>query len=468
MRDVVVLIPGIGGSVLARDGKELWAPTPGAVLRGVLSLGRSIKLLRLDGDDPAADDVDGVVATRVVPDLHIVPGLEWKIDGYTRCRQQLVERFGAVAGENYFEFPYDWRRDNRVAAAKLARSAHYWLRNWREKSGNADAKLVLIGHSMGGIVSRLYLEQLDGWKDTRTLITFGTPYSGSINALEFLANGFRKSWGPFDVDLSDLLRSFTSAYQLLPSYRCVAGPGGAWLNLDDPSLDWSRTGVDVTRLRAAVELHRGLRKQVDDRIAETGPGYEIRPVIGDFQPTRWAARFTDGGLEVLWARKAAGEDGGDGTVPKVSAVPHELMNGWRNASFVSQKHGSLQNDDPVLDHVGGVLRTAEFGGVDVFPAVKDPVALEVDDVTTVEPMVIRAKTAAEKADLVATVEDLGRGLSSTHPLIEASDGWRQATLAHLLPGDYRVTVAADTVHPVTELVSVVDLDDLARSVEGPG
>ncbi len=81
--DVVVVIPGIGGSVLARQGRELWAPRPGAALRAVLSLGSSIKDLELDGDDPTAADLgDGITATRLVPDLHVVPGLGWKIEGY--------------------------------------------------------------------------------------------------------------------------------------------------------------------------------------------------------------------------------------------------------------------------------------------------------------------------------------------------------------------------------------------------
>lgn len=67
--DGVVLIPGIGGSVLQKDGKDVWALSPGAALRAVLSLGGSINRLQFDGDDPDADDLgDGVVASRVMPD----------------------------------------------------------------------------------------------------------------------------------------------------------------------------------------------------------------------------------------------------------------------------------------------------------------------------------------------------------------------------------------------------------------
>ena len=47
MRDVVVLLPGILGSVLARDGKDVWAPTPGAIGRALWSLGGSVRDLEL-------------------------------------------------------------------------------------------------------------------------------------------------------------------------------------------------------------------------------------------------------------------------------------------------------------------------------------------------------------------------------------------------------------------------------------
>lgn len=460
MRDVVVLIPGIGGSALAKDGKEVWSFTHGAALRGILSRGSTIRDLQLDGDDPSVDDLgDGVVPTRLLPDFHVVPGLDWRIDGYGHFATQVRERFGAEPGRNYFELPYDWRRDNRVAARALARKAHGWLRQWRESSGNGDAKLVLIGHSMGGIVARLFCELEEGWRDTRTLITFGTPYSGSVNALEFLANGFRKGWGPFSVDLSDTLRSFTSVYQLLPSYRCIPSGQQQWLNLDE--VDWTGTAVDGHRLHAAVTLQRELRAAVDSRLRSGDPGYDVRPVIGDFQRTRWAAQRVGDRVESRYLR-ALDEEGGDGTVPKVSAVPHELMDGWRNAAFVSQKHASLQNDRPVIDHVGGVLRAKPLQVVDVFPAVDEAVALEVDDVTTAEPLVVRARSADPATELVATCVPVAGGPSRRAPLAPAPDGWREAALEGLAAQDYRVTVTGTGVHPVTDVASVVDLAEVAR------
>lgn len=80
MTDVVVLLPGITGSVL-RDSRsrDLWAPTAGTVARALVTLGRSIADLELR--DENADG--GVTAPMMIPDLHLIPGL-WKIDGYSK------------------------------------------------------------------------------------------------------------------------------------------------------------------------------------------------------------------------------------------------------------------------------------------------------------------------------------------------------------------------------------------------
>src|SRR5205823_6058877 len=155
------------------------------------------------------------------PDTHLVPGL-WKIDGYGRITGAVQRIFDVNTGKNYFEFPYDWRRDNRVAARRLASQSRQWLKSWRASTGNEHAQLILIAHSMGGLVARYFLEVLQGWKDTKALITFGTPYRGALNSLEFIANGYKKKLGAVSVlDLSAVLQSLTSVYQLLPIYPCI-------------------------------------------------------------------------------------------------------------------------------------------------------------------------------------------------------------------------------------------------------
>ena len=58
-----------------------------------------------------------------------------------------------VEGQNWFDFPYDWRRDNRVAARHLGERAPGWLQAWRKQSGNNDAKLILVAHSIAAGVA---------------------------------------------------------------------------------------------------------------------------------------------------------------------------------------------------------------------------------------------------------------------------------------------------------------------------
>lgn len=354
MKDVVVVLPGILGSALEKDGKTIWDMSPGAAIRALFTLGGSVKDLTLDGDDHSVEDLgDGVRATRLVPDLHLIPGL-WKIDGYGAITRRLLDQFDLVSGENYFEFAYDWRRDNRVAARKLARASHDWLKGWRAKSGNEDAKLVLLAHSMGGLVSRAFLELEEGWKDTRTMVTFGTPYRGSLNAAGFIANGFQKKIGPLTVvDLTDMLRSLTSVYQLLPIYPCIDDGSDA---LSRPAEAKGFPNLDTDRAGAALAFHRAIERAVNQHSTETAyieNGYRIDPVVGTDQPTLNSGRID--GDRLLMSRSIDGERLlGDGTVPRPSAHPQESDDA-ADAVFSGEPHASIQNQRGILDHVAGLM-----------------------------------------------------------------------------------------------------------------
>ena len=453
--DVLVLLPGITGSVLQKDGRDVWALSGGAAVNGLLSLGRSVKDLELHGDDPDADDLgDGVTAPRVMPDTHLVPGL-WKIDGYGKVAAVVKEQLEVVPGQNFFEFPYDWRRDNRVAARHLARQSHDWLRSWRERSGNADAKLVLIGHSMGGLVSRYFLEVLDGWKDTRLLITFGTPYRGSLNALDFIANGMRKKLGPVTLaDLTGLLRSFTSVYQLLPIYPCVDQGDGSLHRVTEAT---GIPSLEPDRAAAALGFHREIRDAVERHQQDADyheRGYRVKPLAGIFQPTSQSARLGDQGMEFL--RTYEGTDqGGDGTVPAVSATPIELSNQDVEV-YVRERHASLQNADFSLDQVAGIVRRQQIDQSRVF-APGTGISVDVGDAYLAgEPVAIRAQPEVEWTALTASVIDVATGGEVAATAFRSgSEGWHEADLGPFAEGTYRLTVRGGRdVTPVTDVFAV--------------
>ena len=473
MGDVIVMLPGITGSVLQKDGKDVWAPTAGGAINALLSLGKDIKSLALADDPPDVDDLgDGVVATRVMPDIHLIPGL-WKIDGYSKLKSYIMKIFDVKIGENLFEFAYDWRRDNRVAARKLQRLADDWLKTWREKSGNADAKLILVGHSMGGLISRYYLECLDGWRDTRTLVTFGTPYRGSLKAVGTLSNGMEEKLGPISLNLTAMARSFTAVYQLLPIYPCVETANGLVrvAETDIPNIDRQRAASAREfheEIRLAVEHHEQDEEYLRGR-------YSIRPVIGTFQPTAQSVTVHGSGVQLL--KSYDGKDiGGDGTVPRVSATPIEIEH-EENAMFAAQKHASLQNDDPVLAQLAGILTGLHLDLAAFREPPKVGLSLDVEDVYGAgEAVTVNAKPERESIDaLLAVVEDASLPPDSEHPvevarapLRPADDGWHSVELPPLADGEYRVTVlGSGMVEPVTDVFAVVSVAALDRATEEP-
>lgn len=469
MPDLVVLIPGILGSELTRGGKAIWSVSKGGALRALFSLGRSIKRLELEGDDPALDDLgDGVVASRLLPDLHLVPGL-WTIDGYSAIRRRLLESFILEEGKNYFEFPYDWRRDNRVAGRRLAQASHDWLKAWREDSGNDDAKLVLLCHSMGGIVAREFLERHEGWRDTRTLISFGTPYRGSVNALKTLSHGFEKKLGPINlIDLTAMVRSFTSMYQLLPIYPCYDAGDGEQARVGEVA---GVPGVDAAKAAAALAYHheiRDLARAHGDDPAYVEQGYALHPIVGIDQPTLQSARLEGG--EVTFSQQYPGEElGGDGTVPEVSAFPPD----WparKAGTYSSEKHASLQNSRPMLTQVTGLL-TAPRRRLDRFqaPAAFSPrLGLDVDEVLEAgRTALVTGAAGFGSPALWVTVTNADTGVEvATLTEGRESDGGTVFETPPLPAGVYRVMLGSDA-GPETVTAVVTAIGEDTREEEAP-
>jgi pimeloyl-ACP methyl ester carboxylesterase len=455
--DVVVLIPGILGSVLQKDGHDVWALSGSGIARALATRWESIQGLALHGDSAQDDLGDGVVASRLINDVHLIPWL-WKIDGYTRIRNALTTSFADIRdGVNFFDFPYDWRRDNRVAARRLQRESAKWLEDRRKTTGNNNAKLILICHSMGGLVARHFLEVLGGWKDTLALITFGTPYRGSLNALNFIGNGMRKKFGPVPVvDLSNLLRSFTSVYQLLPDYQCH-DEGNGLLYVKDAKLIPT---LDPARAADAKAFHDEIEKAVEKNLADAAyreDRYFIHPIVGTGQPTLQSSRVTAAGrLELLQSFNNS-DMSGDGTVPRVSATPKEIAKEKRE-TFVAEVHGSLQNAPAVWNQLQFVLRSAREDP-SIIKGVLHPndvhLGLAVDDSYEKEEP-IRPKALPDQPGVALTAElsDVNGIRILRQPMTPASDGWYETEFPPQTEGVYRIRISGEGVNPVQDVFAV--------------
>ena len=475
MKDMIIILPGILGSVLQKDGKDLWAVSGKAVWQILTQSGDFLQHLKLTQDDSIAASLgDGVRATRLIQDVHLIPGLV-KIDGYTKTANLITDNFEVVSGDiytdpddkpaNFYHFPYDWRRDNRVHAHLLKKLIDKRLKCWREASGAPDAKVILMAHSMGGLVARYYLEVLEGWQDSRALFTFGTPYRGSLKAVNFLANGYKKLF----LDLTDVMRSLTSVYQLLPIYK-VININGEYHRIAELE---NLPHIDPLKAKDALAFHREIEAAVERHLQDERylNGFTTIPISGVQQPTLQSATLLNGILTasedipaVLNSRSDLGD--GDGTVPKVSAIPIERSKNFDNL-FIAEQHGALQNQPQVLNSLLNTLRLTQFNKLEDVRGAEPQTAisLALDDLyTTSEPIALRAKVINPAALATRKLKAEISAASSDRPTVtldftEQAQDWGLAVAA-LPPGLYRVTVRTEDTSdrapsPVHDLFEVV-------------
>ena len=366
--DVIVLIPGIGGSRLERDGKAIYDLSLRALPRLIWNwVGGD---LAYTGGSGKPDD--GVLATDLFNN-QLIPGF-FGVDDY----DGLCATLKAVVrnpAQQFFKFPYDWRASNRWAAEALDAFIRPKLHAWRNGEGGSDAKLWLVSHSMGGLVARYFLEHLGGADITRHLITMGTPHRGAPKALNALVNGL--GLGP--LDFSRVIRSFASTYELLPQYpvvRVAEGgdaplarvadffglgsmlpvPHASGAQMPAPGGLSPLPHIDPARLCDALAFHAAIRQPVIQRMknGEEAP-YKISCFFNRRQTTPQSARWSSEVLDMsddLPTPSAIGADAafqrGDGTVPGPSAVPIEWQD-TANAIAVDEKHVAMPSASVVTD-----------------------------------------------------------------------------------------------------------------------
>ena len=235
----------------------------------------------------------------------------------------------AVAGFDARSHPYDWRLGVVPLAAQL---------NARIEA-DARRDVMLVGHSMGGLVARAALA--GGGRRIRRIVQIGAPNGGSfapVLAMRGVYPTVRKL-AALDLhhsaeDLARIVfRTLPSLHELLPVAQ------GTGPDLFDAA-DWPDDALrpDQKLLAAAQQARRGW------------PAGDARclHVIGIRQETVTGLRRTGGQFEFEFT-----EDG-DGTVPLALAE----LPGSRSW-YVAEKHGGLPNNGRVISAVVDLLRTGE-------------------------------------------------------------------------------------------------------------
>jgi pimeloyl-ACP methyl ester carboxylesterase len=357
--DLVVVLPGILGSTLRHDGHLVWAPSAGSALRVIGTFGASIKQLQLPTDIGDGHPGDGVQPVALMPDLHVLPRIWTPVKGYDRLLSRLRSLgYRKLSGDpgappsNLIPFPYDWRLSCRYNGQRLAATIGPALERWRAQGGPyADARVVLVCHSMGGLIARWYIEKCGGAETTRKLITLGTPYRGAARSLDQLVNGSHKGLGPFGLNLTGFARSMPSLHQLLPEYACIV-QGDDLVKTTDITLP----ELDAQKVSDAARFHAQLRDaeaQRPDSLRAT------HAILGIGQRTATTARLANGHIELADTYQGK-ELFGDATVPIVAACRADVSMDSNTLRRVPDKHGNLQRNSAALDEMEGILTASDI------------------------------------------------------------------------------------------------------------
>ncbi len=173
----------------------------------------------------------------------------------------------------------------------------------------------------------------------------------------------------------------------------------------------------------------------------------------------------DGGkVEVLQSYEGVDTDG-DGTVPMQSATPTEWI-GKSTEMYAAERHASLQNFDPVLVQVDGLLRDEQVH----FRAPSVPLGLDIDDMyLTGEPVTLAVRADQPGVAITAVIRDHTSGAEMGSASCTSDGDWNRLELPPLVSGTYGVEISGAGVlpaDPVHDVFVVFGADDAARAAEG--
>lgn len=440
--NAVMVVPGIMGSELVdTNGDVAWGLKPSL-------LAKAWATRRLSALIPTDEELDGTPRlrpTRLLRDagwLPILGGLE-PYTTFLKHARQTTRDERAVE-----EFPYDWRLPFTHNGPLLVSAAESHLRRWQdivrsEKLGNPDdVKLVIVAHSMGGLITRYATHVLGLEEILGGVITAGTPYFGSLKAVLMLATGESDIRVPKRAARELALRC-PGLYDLLPRYRCVTGSEGLrQFTPDDVSaICADQHDVALCHDLAIDAVGRWSKLQLTQSHASPVP---LTAILGNGQPTSQSVTFNAGACEFHPSLDKV-DYAGDSTVYRDSATPIGVQ-----PIAIPQKHGALLKTHEALTVVADRLLDRTSGP----PLGTRPIGADIPDMVR-----------AGQAPIVTVADNSPVGISVRSTALDTNrpTTWRggrtdgkqvRFTGPILRPGLHRVEVKAGGFSAVTDILMV--------------
>ena len=445
---LVVVIPGIGGSELAdASGTIVYRAGLGPFLSvgrdpSVLDPNNELRPVRLIGPCSLIcwqliTGYDGLLNG-------ITKGLGLSPDRVVTAGKELVDPYATVVA-----FPYDFRRSVEQIADDLNRVV-------RERA--QGRRVVLVAHSMGGLVAAWWWAFMSEGIDVDQIITLGTPFRGAAKALDTLLNGMRI--GPYVPQaVTDTVRTWDSVFDLLPHYQVVDGNDKYRYPYELPSGITSAVAGFSGKALNAYQKNQRLHDALVNKVAESGRNpFTVYYSQGHATLGHASIDTHSDGLVVAKGNpRAIPErwDGGDGTVSTFSAIPHVLeddVSRWRR---LRGKHQDLVEEAPVFEHVSeyardrlpAAARGARRHDIDAY------LQVDLDDVVLAGTEAEVRLRVVDKDGSVLDVGNVGGNVGGKRFRAECcDDGWWSAQLPALEEGVHSLMLSATGVPNVDRLV----------------
>ncbi len=368
LREPIVLVPGIAGTILQKpDGTEAW-PNINEML--ISPSDRYLDALALDaaGDAPAVPGANGVqgstlyAASILKTATLTLGGLALFSDDFYGNLINAFTNSGYMEGRDLFTAPYDWRMDINNSVASLAEVIA------RARAISPTGKIDIIAHSMGGLLVKKYLTGVSSASFLDKVILAGVPELGAPYALKMLEYGDDLGIPIANQDeMKKIAQNMPAIYELLPSEKYTSAVGDYvqdFRNGTDAPLDYAATTQFLTTNTSNPADHRNptLVAQGDafhraiDSVPVAAPN--VYTILGCGKPTITGYDIYDNGVVDL-------ERGsGDGTVPEVSAM--DMANASHNYFVMSGAtgidHTGLTSDARPVALILGIVTGSGAGG----------------------------------------------------------------------------------------------------------
>lgn len=350
-KPIVILIPGIMGSVLSRNNSVVWLDYPDLAMNGIQELAFS---KNGTSDKPKTE----IEATHLIE------------SAYAKLANHLI-------AENYevLCFPYDWRKSLKSQGDKLCEEIKKLLNKEitmaDESKKPFDLPIKILAHSMGGILVRdLMINHEDVYNQLHKrpgfkFVMLGTPWRGSYMIMQFLTGQGKRfqalnklTFLESKEKLLSTVSKFPGVIDLLPvtpeNPSHDFGNNKWWLELKEKSKEefWS------SPLKEILEEWSSYCEKAKAIILDKENVYYVAGkadhTVNDFKIPR------KGGIKYFWTPE------GDGSVTWNSGIPQELhstegqQSNNPNVYYVDVEHGELANEPTLF---AGIVDLIRFGKV---------------------------------------------------------------------------------------------------------